>query len=70
MKIKGRKAGKRPGRFSMVAAVKENARRQVGQPPPARSLPVKTPERANSKHKPTLASVLASADREIDPDHD
>ena len=50
---------KRPKRFSVVSAVKRNAREQLGQPPPARVLPVKTPERARGKHRTTLAALLA-----------
>ncbi len=62
--MKRNKGAKRAKRFSVVAAVKDNARREIGQPPPARVLTVKTVERAAGKHKPTLAKVLAAAERE------
>ncbi len=54
------RGGKRPKRFSVVAAVKRNAREQLGQPPPARVLPAKTSERAAQKHKVKLAALLAA----------
>ena len=48
-----------PG-FSVVKAVKSNARDRVGPPPPGRVIP--TPEERRTaraaKHKPTLAGLL------------
>jgi hypothetical protein len=48
-------------RFSIVKAVKANARTRVGTPPPERVLPdPKQKLAANPKHKPTLADLLDS----------
>ena len=55
------KSGKRSKQFSVVLAVKGNARTQVGQPPPVRILSEKTLERQQTKHKATLARQLADA---------
>ena len=57
-----RKRGKRSKAFSVVLAVKGNARTQVGQPRPARVLSEKSVERQQSKHKPTFAQQLSSDD--------
>ena len=53
----GKRGTKRPKRFSVGAAVKRNAREQLGQPPPARVLPAK-PRGRGGKYKPTLAALL------------
>jgi hypothetical protein len=46
-------------RFSIVKAVKANARARVGSPPPERVLPDPKQKLAtNPKHKPTLAKLL------------
>jgi hypothetical protein len=47
--------------FSKVKAVKANARARVGQPPPEKTLPdpKKRAEERKSRHKPTLADLLA-----------
>ncbi len=46
-------------RFSIVKAVKANARARVGSPPPERVLPdPKQKLAAKPKHKPTLADLL------------
>ncbi len=46
--------------FSMVKAVKENARARVGMVPGARILPdPKAKEQRRAKHKETLADLLA-----------
>jgi hypothetical protein len=46
-------------RFSIVKAVKANARARVGSPPPERVLPdPKQKFAAKPKHKPTLAYLL------------
>ena len=57
-----RKRGKRSKAFSVVLAVKGNARAQVGQPRPARVLSEKSVERQQTKHKPTFAQQLSSDD--------
>jgi hypothetical protein len=49
-------------RFSIVKAVKANARARVGSPPPERVLPdPKQKLAAKPKHKPTLADMLDSS---------
>ena len=53
-----KKAGKRA--FSIVKAVKANARRRVGMPAPERVLPdPKAKARRAPKHKETLAELLS-----------
>ena len=50
---------KKPG-FSVVKAVKRNARERLGSPPPERVLPdPKQKQAAAPKHKETLADLLA-----------
>ncbi len=45
--------------FSIVKAVKANARERLGSPPPERVLPdPKQKQAANPKHKETLADLL------------
>jgi hypothetical protein len=47
--------------FSIIKAVKANARARVGSPPPERVLPdPKQKLAAQPKHKPTLADLLNS----------
>jgi len=49
----------RKGVFSVVKAVKENARARVGTPPPEKILPdPKAKELRKPKHKETLADLL------------
>ena len=49
-------------RFSVVKAVKANARARVGTPPPERVLPDPKQKRTDKpKHKPTLADILESS---------
>ena len=49
--------------FSIVKAVKENARNRVGTPPPERVLPdPKQKLAAKPKHKETLAGLLEKQD--------
>jgi len=56
---------KRPGVFSVVKAVKANARAQVGTPPPEKVLPdPKAKELRKPKHKETLAVLLEQGTRE------
>jgi hypothetical protein len=46
-------------KFSVVKAIKANARARVGSPPPERVLPdPKQKAAAKPKHKPTLADLL------------
>ena len=46
--------------FSIVKAVKQNARDRVGQPPPEKILPdPKQKAAAKPKHKETLADLLS-----------
>jgi hypothetical protein len=47
--------------FSAVKAVKANARRRVGQPPPEKII-VDAPraEKQKAKHKPTLGEILSA----------
>jgi hypothetical protein len=55
------KSGSKPKKqtFSIVKAVKANARARVGSPPPERVLPdPKQKLAAKPKHKPTLADLL------------
>ena len=50
--------------FSVVKAVKANARERVGSPPPARVLPdPKKKVRVQPKHRETLADLLERAAR-------
>jgi hypothetical protein len=49
-------------RFSIIKAVKANARARIGTPPPERVLPdPKQKIAAKPKYKPTLADLLASS---------
>jgi len=49
--------------FSIVKAVKQNARDRVGQPPPEKILPdPKQKAAAKPKHKETLADLLQKSD--------
>jgi hypothetical protein len=58
-----KKAKKRA--FSIVKAVKENARARVGTPPPEKVLPdPKDKEQRKPKHKETLADLLEKSERE------
>jgi len=51
--------------FSIVKAVKQNARDRVGTPPPERVLPdPKQKAAAKPKHKETLADLLEKRDAE------
>ena len=46
--------------FSIIKAVKANARERLGSPPPERVLPdPKQKQTANPKHKETLADLLS-----------
>ncbi len=58
------KRRRRPEVFSVVAAVKANARTRVGQPRPARVLEVKSREHQEKKHKPSVAERLRAGDAE------
>ncbi len=50
--------------FSIVKAVKENARARVGSPPPERVIPdPKARAAAHPKHKETLANILERAEK-------
>lgn len=52
--------------FSIVKAVKENARDRVGTPPPERVIPdPKQKLAAKPKHKETLADLLQKRDRDV-----
>ena len=49
--------------FSIVKAVKQNARDRVGQPPPEKVIPdPKQKAAAKPKHKETLADLLQKSD--------
>ena len=51
--------------FSIVKAVKANARARLGSPPPERVLPdPKQKAAATPKHKQTLADLLTTQDSE------
>ena len=51
--------------FSIVKAVKSNARDRVGSPPPERVLPdPKQKAAAKPKHKKTLADLLSGSEGE------
>lgn len=51
--------------FSAVKAVKANARERLGSPPPERVLPhTRDKDRAQPKHKETLADLLAGKGEE------
>jgi hypothetical protein len=51
---------KKPG-FSVVKAVKANARERLGSPPSERVIPdPKQKQAANPKHKETLADLLST----------
>jgi len=48
-------------KFSVVKAVKANARERLGSPPPERILPdPKQKQAASPKHRETLADLLSS----------
>jgi len=52
-------------KFSVVKAVKANARERLGSPPPERVLPdPKQKAAANPKHKETLAELLGNTGEE------
>ena len=52
--------------FSLVKAVKSNARDRVGSPPPERVLPdPKQKQAAKPKHKETLADLLEKRDGDV-----
>jgi hypothetical protein len=52
--------------FSVVKAVKENARDRVGPVPPERVIPdPKQKAAAKPKHKKTLADLLTSSDDDV-----
>ena len=52
--------------FSIVKAVKENARDRVGAPPPERVIPdPKQKLAAKPKHKETLAHLLEKRDGDV-----
>ena len=52
--------------FSIVKAVKENARARVGAPPPEKILPdPKARELRKPKHKETLQDLLGKTDAEV-----
>jgi hypothetical protein len=51
--------------FSVVKAVKANARERLGSPPPERVLPdPKQKQAAKPKHKETLADLLSNTGEE------
>ena len=50
--------------FSILKAVKQNARDRVGMPPPEKILPDPKQKAASPRHKETLAGLLAKASRE------
>jgi hypothetical protein len=53
------------GVFSVVKAVKANARERVGTPPPEKVLPdPKQKAAAKPKHKETLADLLESSNKD------
>lgn len=55
---------KKPG-FSVVKAVKANARKRLGSPPPERILPDPKQKQADHpKHKETLADLLGNQGEE------
>lgn len=50
---------KKQSKFSVVKAVKANARERVGQPKPARAIEdAASKQRRKQKHKPTLGGLL------------
>jgi hypothetical protein len=52
--------------FSIVKAIKSNARDRVGSPPPERVLPdPKQKLAAKPKHKETLADLLEKRERDV-----
>jgi hypothetical protein len=52
--------------FSVVKAVKSNARDRIGAPPPERVLPDPKQKRAaNPKHKETLADLIGKTGEEV-----
>ena len=52
-------AKKKTKKFSVVKAVKANARERVGQPKAERVIEEKTQaQRRKAKHKPTLSDIL------------
>jgi hypothetical protein len=48
--------------FSIVKAVKANARDRVGTPPPSHPLPDPKSKAAKPKHKKNLADLLTTTD--------
>jgi hypothetical protein len=54
------KKKRRPEQFSVVKAVKANARERVGQPRPERVIEdVPKPEKRKAKHRPTMAQLIS-----------
>jgi hypothetical protein len=53
------KRKRRPEKFSVVKAVKANARERVGSPPPERVLTEKREVTRKAKHRQTLPQLLS-----------
>lgn len=49
---------RKPGKFSVIKAVKANARERVGQPKPARVVDEKPRTGRGLKHKPTMEELI------------
>jgi hypothetical protein len=54
------KRRRRPEQFSVVKAVKANARERVGQPRPERVIQeAPKPDNRKAKHRPTMAQLIS-----------
>jgi len=54
------KRKRRPEKFSVVKAVKANARERVGQPPPERVIEEEPkPNTRKAKHRPSMEQLIA-----------
>jgi hypothetical protein len=49
---------RRPGRFSVIKAVKANARERIGQPKPARVVETEPRTGRQAKYKPKLEEII------------
>ncbi len=54
------KRKRRPEKFSIVKAVKANARERVGQPRPERVIDDQKREQPQAKHRQTMPQLLTS----------
>jgi hypothetical protein len=58
------KRKRRPEKFSVVKAVKANARDRVGQPPPERVIEGDSKPNRKAKHRPSMEQLIAGQGEE------